>query len=248
MKQISSLQHPLVKHLVKLRQNSDYRYDHHSILIEGSKIIAEAAPITTFKHLLTVSPDLIPKSIKADEILLTTPDIIQKISGLKSSEGILAEIPMPQNQELKDKNYILALDNINDPGNLGTIIRTALALGWEGIFLIDETCDPFNDKSLRASRGAVLKLPIMKGSWDDLKKIIVNNQLQCYVADIEGTPFEQVPPAKGLLLVLGNEAHGPSTLSLNYCKPVNIPMKESMESLNVSVAAGILMYSLRHKR
>lgn len=248
MKQISSLQHPLVKHLVKLRQNSDYRYDHHSILIEGSKIIAEAAPLTTFKHLITVSPELIPNPVKADEILLTTPEIIQKISGLKSNEGILAEIPMPENKDLKEKNYIIALDNINDPGNLGTMIRTALALGWEGIFLIDETCDPFNDKALRASRGAVFKLPIMKGSWEDLKKIIVNNQLQCYVADIEGIPFEQVPPSKGLLLVLGNEAHGPSALSLNHCKPITIPMKESMESLNVSVAAGILMYSLRHKR
>lgn len=245
MKEITSLQNPLFKHLVKLRQNSDYRYDHHAIVIEGTNMIAEAGALHTFKTILTSSPDLIPKGIKADEIILTTPAVIQKVSGLQSSEGILAEAIMPKPANLKGQKYIIALDGVNDPGNLGTILRTALALGWEGVFFLGESCDPYNEKALRASRGAVFKLPMVHGNWKDLQKLVSENKLNAYVADIHGTPFNQISPSNGILLVLGNEAHGPSKESLAACTPITIPMPGKMESLNVSVAAGILLYTLR---
>lgn len=248
MKEISSLQHPLVKHLVKLRQNHDYRDDHHAILIEGIKMIAEAAAAKqSFKTILTTSLDLVPKGIKADEIILAEEAVIQKISGLKSSEGILAEVEMPKPVNLMNKKYIVALDGINDPGNLGTIIRTALALGWEGVFLLDESCDPFNEKALRASRGAVFKLPMMHGNWKDLQQVIKENKLPAFAADIDGVPFNKTKNEQGCLLVLGNEAHGPSEETRSVCQAVTIPMSGKMESLNVSVAAGILLYALGQK-
>ncbi len=247
MKEISSLQHPLIKHLVKLRQNSDYRYDHQTLLIEGLKMISEAKANCTFKTILTSSVDLIPKGIKADEVVLATQDVIDKISGLRTSEGIVAEVVMPKTEHFNGKKYIVALDRVSDPGNLGTILRTALALGWEGVFLLDGSCDPYNDKALRASRGAVFRLPMRQGNWNDLKKIISENKLQALVADTQGTPFDQIPPTQGLLLVLGNEANGPSEESLAAGKTITIPMKGKMESLNVSIAAGILLYTLRQK-
>lgn len=247
MKEITSLQHPLVKHLVKLRQNSDYRYDHHALVIEGTKMIAEAGTSHAFKTIIASAPELIPKGVKAQETILATPDIVQKISGLQSTEGILAEVAMPQQASLKGKKYIIALDQVNDPGNLGTILRTALALGWEGAFFLDEGCDPYNDKALRASRGAVFKLPMARGSWQDLQKIVTENKLGAFVADIHGTPFDKVNGSKGILLVLGNEAHGPSKETKSSCTAITIPMPGKMESLNVSVAAGILLYTLRQK-
>lgn len=246
MKEISSLQHPLVKHLVKLRQNSDYRYDHHAILIEGIKMISEASSLSPFKTILTSTPELIPKQAKAEEILLASPAIIQKISGLQSPEGILAEVTMPKPSSLKEKKYILALDQVNDPGNLGTILRTALALGWGGVFFLEESCDPYNEKALRASRGAVFRLPMARGKWQDLQKIVQENKLKAYVADTEGLPFNQISSSEGILLVLGNEAHGPSQKTLSTCTPITIPMPGKMESLNVSVAAGILLYTLKN--
>lgn len=245
MKEITSLQHPLVKHLVKLRQNSDYRYDHQSIIIEGIKTIQEANAANPFTTLMASSEELIPKGIKAKEILLTTPSIIEKISGLKNPEGILAEVAMPKDSNFEGLKYVLALDGINDPGNLGTILRTALAFGWEGVFFLDESCDPYNDKALRASRGAVFKIPMKKGCWNDLQRIINENQLTPLVADIHGSSFDQIQTKEGMLLVLGNEAHGPSKESLSACKAITIPMSGMMESLNVSVAAGILLYTLR---
>lgn len=247
MKEISSLQHPLVKHLVKLRQNSDYRIDHHAIVIEGIKVIQEISKSQPFKTIVTTHPDLIPKNAKADETFIVTPEIIQKISGLKNSEEILVEVAMPKPSDLKNKKYIIALDRINDPGNLGTIIRTSLALGWDGLFFLDESCDPYNDKALRASRGAIFHLPTAKGSWKDLQKIIVDNKLKALVADIKGKPFREVSSTEGIVLVLGNEAQGPSKEALSACSPITIPMPGEMDSLNVSVAAGILMHGLRHQ-
>jgi RNA methyltransferase, TrmH family len=244
MKEILSLQHPLVKHLVKLRQNTDYRYDHHAIVIEGLKMVAEAAQFQKFKTLLTTSPEFVPADVKADEIILTTPAILQKISGLQSPEGILAEAPMPEPSDFKGKKHLIALDGINDPGNLGTILRTALALGWEGVFFLNEGCDPYNEKALRASRGAVFRLPMAHGNWDDLQKIVKQNQLTAFVADTDGTPFDQINPSNGIMLVLGNEATGPSKETLSHCTAVTIPMPGKMESLNVAVAAGILLYTL----
>lgn len=247
MKEISSLQHPLVKHLVKLRQNNDYRYDHHSLLIEGVKMIHEISSLFPFKTLLVTSKDLIPKNIRTEEIILATPEVIQKISGLQSPEGILAEVPMPPVSNLQGKKFIVALDAINDPGNLGTVLRTALALGWEGVFLLGEGCDPFNDKALRSSRGAVFKLPLARGNWEDLQKFALENKLETFVADLEGTSVDKIQPLKGMILVLGNEAHGPSKEIKTSCSAITIPMPGKMESLNVSVAAGILLYTLRQK-
>lgn len=244
MKEIFSLQHALIKHLVKLRQNTDYRYDHQAIVVEGSKIIAELSRSQTFKTLLISAPELIPKKAKAEEIILTSPAIIQKVSGLSSPEGILGEIAMPQRANLKGKHHIVALDHINDPGNLGTILRTALAFGWEGVFFLNHTCDPFNDKALRASRGAVFHLPMAHGNWEDLKQLMKENQLQPFVADLSGTSFKKNASADRVLLVLGNEAHGPSPESLAACQAITIPMSGKTESLNVSVAAGILLCSL----
>jgi TrmH family RNA methyltransferase len=248
MKELSSPQHPLIKHLVKLRQNHDYRWHHQALVLEGIKLIAEASSLLTFKTILASSLHLLPKNVKAEKIILAAPTLIQKVSGLQSSEGILAEAPMPKFSNLYGKKYLLALDRINDPGNLGTIIRSAIALGWEGIFLLEGTCDPFNEKALRASRGAVFKIPMRQGTWKDLQEIIKVNNLQGLVADIKGVPFEQVKPSAGVLLVLSNEAQGPSQEAFTIGSPITVPMSGEMESLNVSVAAGLLLYSLRQKR
>lgn len=245
MKEISSLQHPLVKHLVKVCHNSDYRYDHNSIIIEGVKMLAEAGNAVHFKTVLTTSMDLLPTDLKADEVILTNSEVIKKISGLQSSEGILAEASMPKSSDLKGKKYIIALDQINDPGNLGTILRTALAFGWEGVFLLNEGCDPYNDKALRASRGAIFRIPLARGHWNDLSHIIKENNLKALVADLHGNSFEKISTSNGICLVVGNEAHGPSTEVRAECSAITIPMPGKMESLNVSIAAGILLYHLR---
>lgn len=246
LKQITSLQHPAIKHLVKLRQNRDYRYDHHSLVIEGSKVIAELGRDAPLKLLMTTDETLIPKGVCADQVLIVSEEILHKASGMQNSEGILGEIAMPRPTPFKGIKTLLALDGINDPGNLGTLQRTALALGWEGVFLLNESCDPYNEKALRAARGATFRLPYNTGSWHDLWAIAKENQLTPLVADLEGKDPGNFKKEERILLILSNEARGPSEEALKDAAKVTLPMTGKMESLNVAVAGGILMYALRN--
>lgn len=245
MKRITSANHPLVKHLVKLRQNRDYRYDHQSLVIEGIKPVEELARHNRFKVIVTYNEAMIPLGAEADEILIVNDTVMHKISTMQAPEGLIVEIEMPKPASLAGLKHILALDGVNDPGNVGAMLRSALALGWEGVFILDESCDPFNDKALKAARGATFRIPLSWGSLEELKKLVKENRLTPLVADIDGKELSETSKKGPVLLVMGNEAHGPSKEMKEFCKTVSIAMPGSMESLNVSVAAGILMYTLR---
>lgn len=245
-KQISSSQHPLVKHLVKLRKNHDYRDTHQSVFIEGIKFVRELCSYHPAKVMMVSHEDLLPLQGRGDNCFLVTEEVMKKISGMENPEGIVAEVPFPSMDaaRLKTKKHLIALDSINDPGNLGTLLRTALALGWEGAFILEGSCDPFNEKAIRAARGATFQLPLAIGSWEDLRALIDQSQWQLWAADLDGTTPDAISMDDKILLVLGNEAHGLSAEANQLCQKITIPMPGPMESLNVSVAGGILMYCL----
>jgi TrmH family RNA methyltransferase len=242
---ISSLQHPLVKHLVKLRQKKSYRYEQQAILIEGIKPVAEICLHTRAKTIMTYDRNLLPENIQADKLLIVPEDILKKISGMVQSEGVLAEFSMPGQSDLEKISPLLVLDCINDPGNLGTLLRTALALGWQGVFIVGEGCDLYNEKALRAARGAHFRLPLRRGSWQELKALAASNQLMPLLADLEGQSPQEINADQKILLILSNEARGPSNEALEWCQRVSIPISGQMESLNVSAAGAILMYLLQ---
>lgn len=248
IREITSLQHPLIKHLVLLRQNRDYREDNQSVAIEGRKLVREICPHLHTKLIMTCDPTWVPENVKAEEILLVNEAIMSKVSGLQAPEGIIAEVAMPPASTFEKKKWIVAFDGISDPGNIGTLIRTSLALGWEGAFVLENSCDPFNDKALRAAKGATFRLPLASGSWSDLKQMIEKKHLLAIAADMHGSDistFGLTANNQGILLVLSNEAHGVSPEAVAICKRVCIPMPGEMESLNVAVAGGILMYVLK---
>jgi TrmH family RNA methyltransferase len=244
MKQITSLQHPLVKRLTKLRKDRFFRNQTESVVIIGFHLVEEVCIKIKAKCLLCTNEKLISSHVKTEEIFLTTTEIIKKISGVQTPEGILAEVSMPIQSSLEKCHYLVALDGISDPGNLGTLLRTALALGWEGAFILENSVDPYNDKALRAAKGANFRLPIHMGGWDALQQIIKKNHLKVLAADLEGDKLNAFALKDNILLILGNEAHGISKEALSICQKITIPMKGSMESLNVAVAGGILMYIL----
>ena len=239
---ITSLQHPLVKHLVKLRTNSDHRYEHQSLILEGLKPIQEVSTHIT-KLFYTPVYASAALSIPGEKWLITE-SILHKVSGMFSPEGIIAEIRMPSFVSLDKAKQVLALDGISDPGNLGTLLRTALALGWEMVYLLPGSCDPFNEKALRAARGAHFKLALAKGTAEQLHQWVQAEKVQALVADLKGFAPHLVPVASPRLLILGNEAHGASPAVRGFCQPVTIPMPGEMESLNVAIAGGILLYLL----
>lgn len=248
MKRITSGNHPLVKHLVKLRQNRDYRYEHQSLVVEGVKPVEELGRHARFKLIVTYNEAMIPIGAEADEILLVNDGVMKKVSGMQSPEGLVVEIDMPKPVSLQGMKYILALDGVSDPGNVGSLLRTALALGWEGAFILNDSCDPFNDKALRSARGATFRLPLCWGNFDQLKELVSGSQLTPLVADISGKELSELISDKPTLLVMGNEAHGPTSEIKDFCQAITIAMPGSMESLNVSVAGGIMMYALRPRK
>lgn len=230
LKKITSLQNSLVKHWLKLRTDKNYRYENRTVLITGKKMVDEAQGIKTI-----ISTDTV------------TEEILKKITGLEQPESIAAEVEMPPFIPLNNKSKILVLDGVSDPGNMGTLIRTALALGWEGVFILNNSCDPYNDKAIRAAKGATFRIPLYLGSWDELKKLITTNNLIPLAADIEGESIKTYSPPSKMVLVLGNEANGLSSEAKQICTRVTIPMSDKMESLNVSVAGAILIYALDKK-
>ncbi len=239
---ISSLQHPLVKRLVKLRDNKAFRTQENSVLIVGVTLVSDVAARMPLKTLISVDP--LP--FNAKESYLAPPNVLEKIINISSHDLVAAEVELPKQSSLENLKTIIVLDALADPGNVGTILRTAVALGWEGVFLTPKTADPYNDKALRAARGASLFLPLRQGSYEELKKLVQTSGMQVYIADVEGKKLTEVSFKKPLALVLGHETEGPSPETKALGQAISIPMTNQMESLNVATAAAILMYQIQH--
>lgn len=239
-KEISSLQHPIVKEFVQLRTSRRARYEKKQILLLGTKQVEEAPSL----EILLIQKGSQTKAT-APNLFQVPIEILKKISGQPHPEPLCALATMPPFSNLKGKNKIIALDGVSDPGNVGTLIRTACALGWEGCFLTKECADPFNDKALRASMGATLHLPLQMGSTQELFELA--KHFSPLVAHMEGTPIEKVGPIKNPLLILGKEATGVCPEILEAFAHISIPI-QTTESLNVAAAGAILMYHIQYER
>ncbi|MCH9608475.1 MAG: 23S rRNA (guanosine-2'-O-)-methyltransferase RlmB [Chlamydiales bacterium] len=193
----------------------------------GNKIVQEVMEQTPPKALFTREN--------------VTESILKKVTGLPAPEEMVAEFPMPQKSSVENLPSLLVLDEVSDPGNLGTLLRTALALSFGGAFFLNGCADPFNDKALRASRAALFKLPWNQGNFEDL--LSISSGFTPLVADLEGAPLNTLERPTRPLLVLSNEARGPSDQMEHFGQKVTIPIA-NMESLNVATAGGILMYTL----
>lgn len=238
---ILSLQHPFVKHWKKLCIEKKYREAHGSIIIFGKKMVTETASLYPIKRLL-ISENY-SLNIPALEIYSTSPEIFKKISGMKNPEPIAAEIAIPTPIPLYDKRYLLALDRITDPGNLGTLVRSAWAFGIEGILLLSGCVDIFNDKALRAAKGASLHMPFQYIEESEFS-LYSKKKFTIYLGDINGDDFAKISYTPPLILLLGNEGQGISEELEKIGKKITIPMKNSSNSLNVSIAGSILLYHI----
>ena len=245
MKDIASRQHSLVKYWQTLAKERQARYDEGRLLVEGKNLIFDLLKEKRALRLIVKKGFQLPPGLLFDELIEVNPSIIDKISMCDSPEGILAEMKLPHMVPLSGCSRVLVLDRIQDPGNLGTLFRTARALGWKDIFLIEGCCDPFNDKAVRAAKGASFFINIEQGEWDRIEALQKENSSTIVVADLHGEKPEGIRQDLNILLVLGNEAQGVSIPAHIHCKKVTIPIQESVESLNVAAAGAILMYTLR---
>lgn len=234
---ITSSQNPTIKHLVKLRVDGKYRREKKELLVIGEKMVKEISKKLTPHLLILSNPSF--QNITHSSILMTTDSIMKKITGIENHEGIAATFVLPEVEDVKRGNKFLVLDKIRDPGNLGTLIRTALAFNFDAIIITPESVDPFNEKALRAAKGATFFIPILHKTLEEISLI----KAKAYVADLEGEKLEEINFEKPLLLILSSESKGVSSWSEKIAKKVTIPIK-NIDSLNVAIAGAIIMQKI----
>lgn len=241
IKEIHSLQHPFVKFLIKLRTDKKIRNEYRQALVIGTKMVEE---LQNLEYLIVQKGSSYSKKLKAKESWVVSEAVLKKITGVENPEPVAGVVALPPWDSLHGKNWILGLDNISDPGNLGTLLRSALALDWEGAFITHGSADPYNDKALRSAKGATFRMPMRMGTQEELLDWAIHENMSPVVADLHGSPLEQWQSKKRTLLILGNESLGISPIFKKNFPSITIPMKK-MESLNVATAGAILMYSLK---
>lgn len=252
MEQLSSVNNKLIKDLTKLKQKK-YREEAGLYLIEGFHLIEEALKANlNFVDLLGTEEAL--RTIESNyqvtldhkNVFLINSAIARHLSSTKSSQNIfmVLKITQPKNYSFNFGKWVL-LDNISDPGNAGTIIRTADAAGFDGAILSPTSVDIYNPKTQRAMQGSQFHINIITANLLEVINLLQNNSIPVYTSILDKTAkqLQEFKPVAQLGLVIGNEAHGVSDeIAAISDEKLYIPIKGQAESLNAAVAAGIMIY------
>lgn len=256
---ISSTSNEWVKHAVKLRTSSKYREEQAAVLLVSAGVLAEVAQASAetlrLRVLMLAEGASAPPGMVADRVLVASRDVLRKVAGVESADGLTAvaelaapRLAQPAAAQARAAQRVLVLDGVQDPGNLGTLLRSALAFGFDACLLLPGCCDPFNGKALAASRGAAFRLPLWRGpAWPELAELAAGAGALLLGADPRGDASgaalrRAAAGGAPVWLVLGAEGPGLSDGAQRLCSLVAVPGASGIESLNVAVAGSILMY------
>ena len=242
---ITSKANNVVKKAKKLHQKK-YRTD--SYLIEGWHLFEEALSSGAEVISIFALPEYADRLSEYEQVNWLSPDLLRDLADSKTPQGIVAEVRLQQ-EVLPEKlsGKYLFLEDVQDPGNLGTIIRTADAAGFDGIFISEHSADLYNLKTLRSMQGSHFHLPVIRLPKEQLLTAIEESQLPIYATTLsqDSIDYKQVEKVPAFVLVMGNEGQGISEqMAEKADQLVHITMPGQAESLNVAVAAGILIFSM----
>lgn len=247
MKKIESLHNDQVKNWRKLKLSKE-RKKQQRYLVEGFHLVEEAMKFKAdILQLLGVSEEILQGYEGNFEKILITSNIAKEISSTQSNQGIFAIINIPENPQVdysKGRRFLL-LDQLQDPGNIGTIIRTADAAGFDAVILAENTVDIFNDKVIRSAQGSHWHIPIVT---EDAMKFI--HKVKAFGVKVIATAlnpssisYRKIDCSQSMVLIIGNEGQGVRQEIIDASdQVVHIPMPGQSESLNASIAAGVLMF------
>lgn len=250
IKEITSVNNLFVKELLLLR-DKQIRKEKKLFIVEGYHLVEEALKHQVLQTVLCTDKEYLDK-VNVLNKYLVTDTVIKKIALTKNPQNIIGIVQNITDNDLetillKEDLRIIILDDINDPGNLGTIIRTAAALGIDAVISSDETVDYYNDKVLRSTQGAIFKIPLFKGNLIQIINNLKNHNVTIYGTSLKSSiNVKDVKRCNKIGIVVGNEAQGVSCKVLDLCdQNIILPMKNDVESLNVSIAAALLMWELK---
>lgn len=239
--------------------------DRSLLFVEGERLVADCLTsgmeVPTVFHLPEPSPGgvaLLEELRRRGALLLTTtPEVLTTLSDTVTPQGIIVLARRREMaaaafwENLPDCPLLVALDRVQDPGNLGTLLRTAEAAGAHAVITLAGTADPFSPKVLRAAMGSAFRLPLLTGlSASDLLKAAAEHDLRTFAAAGGASAgYRDLDWTGPALLLLGNEGRGLDPTLLAACDfPVRIPMSPAVESLNVAAAAAVLLFEAAHQR
>jgi TrmH family RNA methyltransferase len=252
---ITSNQNPKIKLVRALLGRSKERRDAGAFVAEGVRLVEEAVrvnwPIRSVLFDETLSERgkslvavLTSQNVDIEEI---SPGVMQSISETETPQGILAVLDFHLLSIPRPLNFILIPDQIRDPGNLGTLLRSAVATGVQAVIIPPETTDVFAPKVLRSGMGAHFQLPIYFLTWEEIQRQL--HGLQIYIADMDGRPCWNTDLRLPIALVVGSEADGASESAREVATDrLSIPMAGDVESLNAGVAGSVLMFEVMRQR
>ena len=250
IKEIQSVNNPYIKDLSKLKEKK-YRNLNKRYIIEGYHLVKEAYLKKVLKEVLYINEiDIKDFNNTKVNLIKVNKEVINKLSDTTNPQNIIGICEIKEvDVDYKDYNYLLILDAINDPGNLGTLIRTALGFNIDLIVASNDTVDLYNSKSIRATQGAMFALPIIYKDLNlEIEKIkesgikIIGTSLNA------STTLKELNKLERYAIILGNEARGvKENLLENTDVNVIIETNKLLESLNVSIAGAIMMYELNNK-
>ena len=241
---ITSLENDRVKHYCKLKEKK-YRDKTGLFLVEGMHLVLEAYKAGAVEELILEKDEVLPLDVP---IVYVTNDIIHKITQVDTPSKVLA-VCRKQKNTLSSANRILLLDGIQDPGNLGTIIRSAVAFAIDLIVLSDDTVDVYNPKVVRSTQGMLFHIPIVRENLLSFLPKLKEQEIPLYGTKVThgmDVKLLKAEDNKKFALIMGNEGNGVREEILDLCDQfLYIAMSEEVESLNVAVATSILLYELR---
>jgi len=257
---ITSTHNPKIQAVRKLQAQSKTRREEQAFVIEGVRLSEEALQAgwdaqqvfytdTLDERGKAVVGSFSSRCVPAEQI---TEAVMNTISETETPQGLLVVLAMRTLPLPPAPSFLLILDGVRDPGNLGTVLRTAAAAGVQAVLLTPGGADAWSPKVLRAGMGAHFRLPIRSLGWEGIKSILKGSSvhLRVYLADsATGTPYTNADFRSPMVLIVGGEAAGAGSQSASLAdEKVHIPMPGGSESLNAGIAASILLFEAIRQR
>ena len=246
---ITSRQNPLMTHLRKLGASRSYRQKSGEYLCDGTKLLAEAlkwhAPVRTAVFSDGADIPELPDTVRAVRV---SGELMRSVSPMETPQGALFTVALPEVQlpeTLSGKHY-LVLDGVQDPGNVGTILRTADAFDCDGVFLVNACADLYNPKTARATMGAIFRREAYTVTAEELFALLRKSGVPLYGTALrdDTVPLAEADLARAAVAI-GSEGRGLSQQVLDECaKTLKIPMNPRCESLNAAIAATVVLWEM----
>lgn len=254
---ITSSQNSKVKLVRTLLGRAKERREANAFVVEGVRLVEEAAS-SNWKFRFALYDESLNergKSLverltsRSVDVEMISDSLMKSLSETETPQGILAVLEFTNLPIPKSPNFLLIPDQIRDPGNLGTLLRTAAATGVQAVLIPPETTDAFAPKVVRSGMGAHFRLPIQAMTWEETHQITKSLNLQIFLADMDGTSCWETDLRQPLALIVGGEADGASEKARKLAnQQISIPMIGEMESLNAGVAGSVLMFEVVRQR